>query len=78
MARDTVSILDAGLEHGIDIRYSCKGGVCSTCRCKVLEGKVEMDANYALEDYEIARGFVLSCQAFPVSDRVVLDFDSDS
>jgi ring-1,2-phenylacetyl-CoA epoxidase subunit PaaE len=78
MGKDTVSVLDAGLEQGIDIRYSCKGGVCSTCRCKVIEGKVEMDANYALEDYEIARGFVLSCQAFPVTDRVVLDFDQDS
>lgn len=78
MAKDTESVLDAGLKQGIDIRYSCKGGVCSTCRCKVVEGKVEMDANYALEDYEIARGFVLSCQAFPVTDRVVLDFDSDN
>ena len=77
MAKDTESVLDAGLKHGIDIRYSCKGGVCSTCRCKVVEGRVEMDANYALEDYEIARGFVLSCQAYPVTDRVVLDFDSD-
>jgi ring-1,2-phenylacetyl-CoA epoxidase subunit PaaE len=77
MDKDTESVLDAGLKHGIDIRYSCKGGVCSTCRCKVVEGRVEMDANYALEDYEIARGFVLSCQAFPVTDRVVLDFDAD-
>ena len=78
MEKDKESVLDAGLKQGIDIRYSCKGGVCSTCRCKVVEGKVEMDANYALEDYEIARGFVLSCQAFPVTDRVVLDFDQDS
>ena len=77
MARDKESVLDAGLMQGIDLRYSCKGGVCATCRCKVIEGKVEMDANYALEDYEIARGFVLSCQAFPVTDRVVLDFDQD-
>ena len=77
MARDKESVLDAGLKQGIDMRYSCKGGVCATCRCKVIEGKVEMDANYALEDYEIARGFVLSCQAFPVTDRVVLDFDQD-
>ena len=77
MDKDTESVLDAGLKQGIDIRYSCKGGVCSTCRCKVVEGRVEMDANYALEDYEIARGFVLSCQAFPVTDRVVLDFDAD-
>lgn len=77
MEKDRESVLDAGLKQGIELRYSCKGGVCATCRCKVVEGKVEMDANYALEDYEIARGFVLSCQAFPVTDRVVLDFDQD-
>jgi ring-1,2-phenylacetyl-CoA epoxidase subunit PaaE len=75
MDKDKESILDAGLRAGIDMRYSCKGGVCSTCRCKLLDGKVDMDANYALEDYEIARGFVLSCQSFPVSDKVVIDFD---
>ena len=75
MDRDKESILDAGLRQGIDMRYSCKGGVCSTCRCKLLDGKVDMDANYALEDYEIARGFVLSCQSFPVTDTVVVDFD---
>ena len=78
MRKDKESVLDAGLRQGVDIRYSCKGGVCSTCRCKVIEGQVEMDANYALEDYEIARGFVLSCQAYPVSDHVVLDFDQDN
>jgi ferredoxin len=75
MDKDKESILDAGLRAGIDMRYSCKGGVCSTCRCKVLEGKVDMDVNYALEDYEVARGFVLSCQSFPVTDKVVVDFD---
>lgn len=75
MERDKESILDAGLRAGIDMRYSCKGGVCSTCRCKLVEGKVDMDANYALEDYEIARGFILSCQSFPVTDQVVVDFD---
>lgn len=75
MDKDKESILDAGLRAGIDMRYSCKGGVCSTCRCKLLEGKVDMDVNYALEDYEIARGFVLSCQSFPVTDKVVVDFD---
>ncbi len=77
MARDRESVLDAGLSQGIDIRYACKGGICATCRCKVVDGKVDMDANYALEDYEIARGFVLSCQAFPASDKLVLDFDQD-
>ena len=75
MDKDKESILDAGLRAGIDMRYSCKGGVCSTCRCKVLDGQVEMDVNYALEDYEVARGFVLSCQSFPVTDKVVIDFD---
>ncbi len=78
MEKDRESILDAGLRHGIDMRYSCKGGVCSTCRCKVLDGKVDMDVNYALEDYEIARGFVLSCQSFPVTDSVTIDFDQDN
>lgn len=75
MEQDKESVLDAGLRAGLDMRYSCKGGVCSTCRCKVIEGRVEMDVNYALEDYEVARGFVLSCQAFPLTDKVVLDFD---
>jgi len=75
MDQDKESLLDAGLKAGIDMRYSCKGGVCSTCRCKVLDGKVEMDVNYALEDYEIARGYVLSCQSFPITDKVVIDFD---
>jgi len=75
MDKDKESILDAGLRAGIDMRYSCKGGVCSTCRCKVLDGEVEMDVNYALEDYEVARGFVLSCQSFPITDKVIVDFD---
>lgn len=77
MEKDKESVLDAALKQGIDMRYSCKAGVCSTCRCKVVEGKVDMDANYALEDYEIARGFALSCQSFPISDRLVMDFDQD-
>lgn len=75
MERERESILDAGLRAGIDLRYSCKAGVCATCRCKLLAGRVEMDATYALEDYEIARGFILSCQSFPLTDQVVVDFD---
>jgi ring-1,2-phenylacetyl-CoA epoxidase subunit PaaE len=75
MERERESILDAALAAGIDLRYSCKAGVCSTCRCKLVAGKVEMDATYALEDYEIARGFILSCQSFPLTDTVVVDFD---
>lgn len=78
MEKDTEPILEAALKQGLDMRYSCKGGVCATCRCKVVEGRVDMDANFALEDYEIARGFILSCQSFPVTDRVVVDFDQDS
>ncbi len=72
------SVLDSALAQGIDLPYSCKGGVCSTCRCKVVQGEVDMDANFALEDYEVARGFVLSCQSFPVSDKLVLDFDQET
>ena len=69
------SILDAALANSIDAPYACKAGVCSTCRCKVLEGEVEMHTNHALEDYEVAKGYVLSCQSFPVTDRVVVDYD---
>ena len=69
------SILEAGLANGVELPYSCKGGVCATCRCRVVAGEVDMDANYALEDYEVARGFVLACQSYPASDRVTVDFD---
>ena len=69
------SILEAGLAHGIELPYSCKAGVCSTCRAKLVEGDVDMDANYALEDYEVARGFVLTCQSYPVTDTVTVDYD---
>jgi len=69
------SLLDAAMDAGADVPFSCKGGVCSTCRCKVIEGKVDMDINYALEDHEVEAGFVLSCQAHPLTDTVVLDFD---
>ncbi len=72
------SVLDEALAQGIELPYSCKGGVCSTCRCKVVEGEVDMDANFALEDYEVARGFILSCQSFPVSDRLVIDYDQET
>lgn len=72
------SLLDAALAQGLELPYSCKGGVCSTCRCKVVEGDVDMDINFALEDYEVARGFVLACQSYPVTDRVTLDFDQET
>ncbi len=69
------SILDAALENAMDAPYACKAGVCSTCRCRVLEGEVEMVANHALEDYEVEKGYVLSCQAYPMTDTVVVDYD---
>ena len=74
MGKD-MTLLDAALENAMDAPYACKAGVCSTCRCKVLEGEVEMVANHALEDYEVEKGYVLSCQAYPVTDNVVVDYD---
>ncbi len=70
-----LSILDAALENALDAPFACKAGVCSTCRCKVIEGEVEMIANHALEDYEVEKGYVLSCQAYPLTDTVVVDYD---
>ncbi len=75
MARGGETILDAAIAAKLDAPYSCKAGVCSTCRCKVLEGEVEMAVNHALEDYEVRAGYVLSCQAMPISDRVVVTYD---
>lgn len=72
---DGPALLDAGLAVGAPLPYACKGGVCCTCRARVLEGEVRMDRNYTLEPQEIAQGFVLTCQAHPVSDRVVVSFD---
>ena len=70
------SILDAALRAGADLPYACKGGVCATCKCKVLEGEVEMAINYSLEEDEIAKGYVLSCQARPTTANVRLSFDA--
>ncbi len=78
LEKDKENILDAALKQGIELPYSCKGGVCSTCRAKLIEGSVDMDVNFALEDYELARGFILCCQSYPVTDRVVVDFDQSA
>ena len=75
LAKDTVSLLQAGLDAGADLPWACKAGVCSTCKCKLVEGEVEMDVNHVLEDYEVKDGYVLSCQSYPVSNKVILDFD---
>ena len=69
------NIIDAGIRNGVELPYSCKGGVCSTCRCRLVAGDVDMDVNFALEDYEVARGFRLACQSYPVTDTVTVDFD---
>jgi ring-1,2-phenylacetyl-CoA epoxidase subunit PaaE len=69
------SILDAGRAAGLDLPYSCKGGMCSTCRGKLLDGQVKMAKNYALEPHEVAAGFVLTCQSYPLTERVVISYD---
>lgn len=69
------TILDAAHQNGLDVPYACKGGVCNTCKAKLLEGKVEMDVNYALEAEEVEAGFILTCQSHPRTDKVVVDFD---
>ena len=69
------TILDAAMEQGADVPFSCKGAVCCTCRAKVMEGSVTMDANYSLSEDEVAEGYVLGCQARPASANVVVDFD---
>jgi ring-1,2-phenylacetyl-CoA epoxidase subunit PaaE len=69
------AILDAALRAGVDLPYACKGGMCSTCRAKIVEGTTQMDVNYSLEPWELQAGFVLTCQAHPTSARVVVDYD---
>ena len=76
MSPDGENILDAAGDAGLDLPYACKGGVCATCKARVTAGEVEMDLNHALEADEVAAGYVLSCQAHPVSEKVVLDFDA--
>lgn len=70
------SILDAALHQGCDLPFACKGGVCGTCRAKLLEGKVSMDANFALEKEEMEKGYILTCQSHPITESVSIDFDS--
>jgi ring-1,2-phenylacetyl-CoA epoxidase subunit PaaE len=76
LGADGVPVLDAALAVRGDAPFACKGGVCGTCRAKVLEGSVEMEQNWALEPEEVERGYVLTCQSHPTSDRLVLDYDA--
>jgi ring-1,2-phenylacetyl-CoA epoxidase subunit PaaE len=69
------SLLDAAARAGLDVPYSCKSGVCATCRARLIEGQVRMDRNFALEPAEVAAGFVLTCQSHPLTERVVVSFD---
>jgi ring-1,2-phenylacetyl-CoA epoxidase subunit PaaE len=69
------SILDAALRAGMDLPFACKGGMCSTCRAKLVEGTAPMEVNYSLEPWELKAGFILTCQAKPTSERVVVDYD---
>jgi len=69
------NVLDAAAAVGLEVPYSCKSGVCCTCRAKLMEGKVRMDRNFALEKHEVEAGFVLTCQAHPLTERVVISFD---
>lgn len=75
MPRSGGNILDYATEHGVDAPFSCKGAVCCTCKAKVMEGKAGMEMNYALSDAEVEQGFVLTCQAFPISDTLRVDYD---
>jgi ring-1,2-phenylacetyl-CoA epoxidase subunit PaaE len=74
MRRDE-RVLDAALRVRAELPFACKGGVCSTCRARIVEGEVTMARNYALEPDEVARGYVLTCQSSPVTDKLVVDYD---
>ena len=75
MLDDGSHLLEAGIAYGLDLPFACKGGVCSTCKCRVLAGELLMEVNYALEPDEVAAGYVLSCQARPVSEEAAVTFD---
>ncbi len=69
------SILDAALQQGADLPFACKGGVCCTCKARLLEGEVAMDVHWGLEDEEVEQGYILTCQSHPKTEKVVVDFD---
>lgn len=75
LAYEGASVLDAALKEGADLPYACKGGVCTTCRAKLIEGEVEMDVNWGLEPDEVEKGFILTCQSHPKTEKLVIDFD---
>lgn len=76
MGFESGSILDEALKQGADLPFACKGGVCCTCKAKLIEGEVSMDVNWGLEQEEIALGYILTCQSHPVTEKVLIDFDA--
>lgn len=75
LAYDSDPIMDAALHEGLELPYACKGGMCCTCKAKLVEGEVEMEVHYGLEQDEIEAGFILTCQSHPKTAVVVVDFD---
>ena len=75
MLRGDISVLDAAIANGLDLPFACKGGVCSTCRVRIVEGEVQMRTNFALQPWEAQAGYVLACQSLPLTERLVLDYD---
>jgi ring-1,2-phenylacetyl-CoA epoxidase subunit PaaE len=75
LSADGENLLDAGLNNGIDLPFSCKGGVCATCKAVLVEGKVDMDLNQALRPEELEKGYILTCQSHPISNKVIVDYD---
>ena len=73
---ESESILDAALKQGADLPYACKGGVCTTCKAKIVEGRVRMEVNWGLEPDEVENGFILTCQSHPTTEKVLVDFDA--
>ena len=74
---DDQNILDAARRQGLDLPFSCKGGVCSTCRARLVEGRVDMAVNYALEPWELEAGYILACQSRPLSEYLLIDYDQN-
>jgi ring-1,2-phenylacetyl-CoA epoxidase subunit PaaE len=75
LASNGKSVLDVAQDAGMDVPFACKGGVCCTCRAKLMEGKVKMDQNFALSEEELERGYILTCQSHPITEKVVISFD---
>jgi ring-1,2-phenylacetyl-CoA epoxidase subunit PaaE len=76
LAYEGENVLDAALKQGADLPYACKGGVCTTCRAKLVQGEVAMDVNWGLEPEELEKGYILTCQSHPKTEKIIVDFDA--